>query len=885
MPATHFANADADDRSPSRFRRATPFSTSFKRVLPSGPTPAQVLLIGEKPGRAEAERGKPFIGISGRWMDTFLEAANVPRATIRCTNLVWEFTEYSKPTAEEIARDHDDLVAEILSCNPVIIGLVGGWAVEHVLLREPEMEKTHGIPIHVPSLFGDELYRDGGWTVIPLLHPAGAVHASEAAPKILDDYLQLGRLLDGEITVRETDPYLNHEDYRESHGDKKTITEVAACDTEGSRKRPWCATVSTKPGTGLLFKPGQGINFRNKVYLHSSLHDLSVLKSLGIELADDQFIDTMQLAYNLCIEPLGLKALAYRHCNAHQDDYSDIIHDASRERAMEYLFSVLPHEWPDVEPFVVYDGGKPKVKKPWNIDRRVSKIISDVLADKRDKDGNPTDPRKRWKEIDDFVRDPVEQLLGPMTEATLDDIPYEKAKTYAIRDADITLRIGPILEQKIKDMGLEQIAAIDHAILPMLDRMQQVGIKLAPPEFWNSIESECEDQMNKAKWAIYQDTGVELNPQSGDQVADLLYNKLGLTPPKLTDSGERGSVNGLCLESLLSENPIVQHVMDYTEARKLVGTYVIPLRKLCTVGDGRTRSTIRSTRTTTGRLSMADPPLHQIPILSDIGRKLRAGFIAEDGNVMGDWDVDQLEMRVMAHDSRDPELCRLFNEGRDIHAETACKIFSVPMSQLSVNAETGKVNDYRRTVAKHSAFSIINGVTEKGLVNYMILHRCRRPDGEPWTEDDCVMLLREWFAYYKGVKRMHNDSMEETRQTGLARESIGGRLIYLPQIWSPVKTVRETAERMSYVMKTQGGGQSIVKKAMAVVWKEVCKVAKFKANPLLQMHDELLLELPDRKPIKDEVDRLMVKALTETTKLRVPMKASGGFGPNWLVAH
>ena len=253
--------------------------------------------------------------------------------------------------------------------------------------------------------------------------------------------------------------------------------------------------------------------------------------------------------------------------------------------------------------------------------------------------------------------------------------------------------------------------------------------------------------------------------------------------------------------------------------------------------------------------------------------------------MLGDWDVDQLEARVCAHDSRDPELCRLFNEGRDVHAETACRMFSVSMSQLSMNPDNGKVNDDRRSVAKHCFFGIINGITEKGLVNYMIINRCRRPDGSAWTEDDCIQLLNEWFNIYKGVKKFHNRCMEETRQTGLARESIGGRLIYLPQIWSPIKMVRQTAERMSYVMYTQGGGQSIIKKAMAVVWKEVCKAARLKAEVLLQMHDELLFELPDNEDIKREVDRLVVGALTTTTKLIVPMKASGGFGQNWLEAH
>jgi uracil-DNA glycosylase len=199
----------------SSWRRPSPFIKPFKRVLPSGPTPNRVLLIGEKPGRQEAERGIGFIGISGRQMDVFLEAANVPRPTVRVTNCVWEFTEYSKPTAEEIARDHDDLVNEILTCNPEVIGLVGAYAVSVVLHRDGEMDRIHGCPIRVPALFGDELPRDGGWVCLPIMHPASCIHAPESSPRVLDDFLTLGKLLDGEITVREDDPYLGHEDYRE----------------------------------------------------------------------------------------------------------------------------------------------------------------------------------------------------------------------------------------------------------------------------------------------------------------------------------------------------------------------------------------------------------------------------------------------------------------------------------------------------------------------------------------------------------------------------------------------------------------------------------------------------------------------------------------------
>jgi len=185
----------------------------LRPVLPEGPVPARVYLIGERLGESEAVAGRPFVGISGKYLDLCLQAAAVDRSDCRINNLVSTFSFYTKPTQEEINRDHDALVADILDCAPDIIGLVGGWAVEHVLLRAPEMEKCHGVPVRVPSLFGDELYRDQGWVVLPILHPASAAHSPDSLPMVLDDILTLGKLIDGEIQPMREDSVYNP-DYR-----------------------------------------------------------------------------------------------------------------------------------------------------------------------------------------------------------------------------------------------------------------------------------------------------------------------------------------------------------------------------------------------------------------------------------------------------------------------------------------------------------------------------------------------------------------------------------------------------------------------------------------------------------------------------------------------
>jgi uracil-DNA glycosylase family 4 len=202
---------------PGALRRTStfsPFSQSFRRVPGEGPEGVcECVLIGERPGQEEARRGRPFVGPSGMYLDTCLNVANLSRASIYITNLVKTFNQYGKPTPSDIAADHDELVQEILTHDPRVIGLVGGWSVEAVLGREhAEMEKVHGVPLLVRELFGGELTFSSlvsartedvgavdGWLVLPMMHPANCIYSPEVMGAVLDDFLRLAQLLDGEI--------------------------------------------------------------------------------------------------------------------------------------------------------------------------------------------------------------------------------------------------------------------------------------------------------------------------------------------------------------------------------------------------------------------------------------------------------------------------------------------------------------------------------------------------------------------------------------------------------------------------------------------------------------------------------------------------------------
>lgn len=727
------------------------------------------------------------------------------------------------------------------------------------------------------------------------------------------------------------------------NADGRTIVGI---DCEGSPGRPWSAQISLRPGTGYTIRSNdtEAVNklrdwlYTNRDRILVSLHyamlnDFAQLRAMGIDITGEEipFVDTGILAYLLCVEPGGLKALCYRHAGMEQDSYDDIIGNVGHGIAMDYLRRVASAEdapwveaaakppkkkrgkkgdpepepqpdpepalvqaWPDPEPEIITDGNGARLKKSQGVGKLVARIIADVESGKTLKDGSPIDPRERWGKLSHAAKTPVIEAVGDMPVPTMDDIDLDRAVTYASRDADAQLRITRPLIEKVKAMGLEEACRIDHGIVPMIDRMSAVGIQLAPAEFWDNLDDKCDAQMGKAKWAIYQATGRDMNPGSGDQVAALLYDPvgkggLGLTPPRLTDGGESGKVRGStddkCLEELLPLSPVVEHIEDYREASKLKGTYVAPLRLMATTGDGRARATFKLTRQVTGRITTAEPMnLLSIPIRSELGAECRYGFVAPDGKLIHDADLSTIEMRTFAHLSRDKKLCEIFIKGHeahgddklkwDVHTRSASDMFGTSISQ---------VEKYQRQAGKVVNFFIINGGTAYGLRIQMIKFRAYKKDGSRWSEDDCQNMLDTWYQIYPDAKRFQLNCIRETQETGLARDPLSGRIRYLPQIWSPIAKVRAEAERCSFAHLIQTSANTILKRAMMAMW-DVLK-NESGVEPLLPVHDEILFELPCEESCMDLVDGVVTWALTSTTELIVPIEAESGFGLSWAEAH
>lgn len=855
-------------------------------VYGEGPVPARVMLIGERPGENEARSGRPFVGLAGQYLNTFLAINQIDRAECYVTNIVKEYHDYDKPTADDIRVWWPVVVDEIADVRPDIIGLLGTFAVETVLGRERAMlERTHGVPVRAVAAGVRECI------VLPMFHPAAGIYNMEAMTSVYSDIESLKMVMDGVLMPVE-DYWNGKENYQHINGRGSIVRGDVAIDTESDGNvygaKPWCLTYSGDAGRAFIQYPGDTAQFASDIiYLHNSMHDLGVLRRLGVTLGDQQFRDTMVWAYLLQLEPQGLKDLAFRHVGMQMDSYPDIIREADYLKALEYLEGANACQWSEARPYVIVEGGKARIKKPHGINSRIRAILHDVSVDKRKRSGAAVDPRERWDNVEDDIKAEVVAELGEMPKATLDDVPRDKAERYACRDADATWRIAPILEAKITALGLTLSSEIDHAVLPTFDRMQHAGIQLAGRAFWDNMEAKCQTIMDQQVYKIYQATGSEINPDSSDQCRELLFGGLGLPVVKWTKGGKDGkgerkaSTIDKALESIVGMHPVVDMVLTYREASKVKNSYVRPLRQKAESGDGRVHCTFRLTRVVTGRPSATNPNLLAIPVRSELGKEIRGGFVAPDGRVIGDWDEDQIEMRYMADESGDSELCSLFIRGdKDVHTATAAKMFG---------CNYGNVSKEQRYAAKRVGFGVITGITEHGLVDQMALARATKSNGQPWTLDDCKGMIDEYFKMYPGVKIFMTRAGQEADAYGYVTDRWGRRR-YLPGVWSPIPAVAAEAKRQASSFKIQAGAQGYMKQGMKSVWDYVIKAHawnrtwedQWPVEPLLQIYDSMVFEIEDKLAPVVGPDIVMCLTKTVASRRGVPFTAKGGYGKTWL---
>ena len=434
--------------------------------------------------------------------------------------------------------------------------------------------------------------------------------------------------------------------------------------------------------------------------------------------------------------------------------------------------------------------------------------------------------------------------------------PLAAAGAYTAESADLSLRLWTRFEPALAEQGMERLfREIDLPLVPILAEMERVGIRIDALLF-SEMSRELDRELQLVREDIYKEAGGEFNINSNLQLREILFDRLQLPVLRRTKTGP--STDAAVLEELAAEgHSFPLRLLEYRQLEKLRSTYVDALPQLVNRETGRIHTSFNQTVAATGRLSSSDPNLQNIPIRSEVGRRIRKGFIPEKGFVFLAADYSQIELRVLAHLSGDPAFVHAFREGVDIHRQTAALIFGVPISD---------VTDEQRARAKTINFATLYGQGEFSLAKQLGIPR-----------QEAGRFIREYFERLAGVRNFLDRQVAMAHEKGYV-ETMSGRRRYVSELKARDWNMRQFGERVAQNTPIQGTAADLIKIAMIRI-DEAIRDRSLAARMLLQVHDELLLEVPeDEVPSVREV---VVERMEHAMELSVPLKVEVGVGASW----
>lgn len=458
---------------------------------------------------------------------------------------------------------------------------------------------------------------------------------------------------------------------------------------------------------------------------------------------------------------------------------------------------------------------------------------------------------------------PISDLLkGDKTtgKLTMDLVPYKLASDYAAEDADVTWRLYHRLEYELKKINLDKLCSeIEFPLINVLNDMEYTGVKV-DEKILMEMNEELQNIEKKLEKEICDEAGEVFNINSPKQLSEILFTKLNLKPTKKIKTGF--STDTKVLEELVGQHAIAAKLLDFRTVNKLRTTYTEGLLAITNRRTGKVHTNFNQTVAATGRLSSNNPNLQNIPIKTAIGRKIRKAFVPEKkGNLMLSADYSQIELRIMAHLAEDENMTKAFERKRDIHSETASRIFKV---------KPENVDAAMRRKAKEVNFGIIYGIQAFGLAGRLNIDQHEARD-----------MISTYFKVYFKIQQWLEKTKEFARKNGYT-ETLAGRRRYLPNINNKNAIVRQRDERIAINMPVQGTAADMIKIAMIDIFEEFKKI-KLSSKMLLQVHDELVFEV-DKNEVQD-VERIVVNKMKKALRLNVPIEVDVGIGENWFEAH
>ncbi|MDH4261660.1 MAG: DNA polymerase I [Spirochaetia bacterium] len=471
----------------------------------------------------------------------------------------------------------------------------------------------------------------------------------------------------------------------------------------------------------------------------------------------------------------------------------------------------------------------------------------------------------------------------------LTELPLENLALYAAEDAEVTLRLYEILSKQLTDIKLDKLyQSIDGPMIGLLAVMEKNGI-LIDPEYLSFLEKTYMEKLNLIETSIFEYAGEKFNVNSTQELQEILFTKLQILSKKKTAGGGNLSTDASVLENIKDQHPVIEKILEYRTTSKLLNTYISALPRFINPKTGRIHTSFSQTIAATGRLASSEPNLQNIPIKGEEGNAIRKAFITPKGYDMLSLDYSQIELRILAHYSEDSNLIKAYMNDEDIHDQAAYLLFKHQFDpenstwnktgDFHLNSEGSNIDhgilklmkassefSQKRSQAKILNFSIVYGVTEYGLSKNLSI-----------SIEEARNLIALYFINYPGIKKYMNETVEHTREV-LYSENLFGRKRTIEDIQSKNRFSREAAERLAINNPIQSTAADLIKVAMLKIQKLIEK-ENLKSKLLLQIHDELLLEVPEEE--KGYTFNLVKNEMENVIQLKVPLKVSGGFGKNW----
>ncbi len=461
---------------------------------------------------------------------------------------------------------------------------------------------------------------------------------------------------------------------------------------------------------------------------------------------------------------------------------------------------------------------------------------------------------------------PIKELLGTgKTQITFDRVPIAQAAPYAAEDSDVALRLHRVLKPRLSRESLTTVyETMERPLIPILVDMEMAGIKV-DRDLLSRLSSRFAQRMAGLEAEIHELAGEPFNVGSPKQLGEILFDKMGLPGGKKGKAGAWGTGADV-LETLAAQqgSDLCARILDWRQVSKLKSTYTDALQTHIHPDTGRVHTSFSLAATSTGRLASTDPNLQNIPVRTEMGREIRAAFIAEPGNVILSLDYSQIELRILAHIADIEALKIAFKEGQDIHAMTASQMFNVPMDQMTPEI---------RRQAKAINFGVIYGISAFGLSNNLRIPR-----------DEAKAFIDAYFQKFPGIKAYMDRTIADAKARGYV-ETLFGRRIHTPEIGASGPRAG-FAQRAAINAPIQGTAADVIRRAMIRI-PDALAAEGLRTKMLLQVHDELLFESPE-----DEADRadaiakrIMEDAAHPAVELATPLVVDSGKGASWAEAH